>query len=73
MRRLEVERLELFAGPYDGSRVTVLAGTPCLVLAFEPFGKQSRHDRRRALYRRQGDRLTYAGVVEYGRGLEVRR
>lgn len=72
MKKLETERLELFAGPYDGSRVTVLEGTRRLVLAFDAFTAQPHTDRRRALYIRQGDRLTFAGVAEFGRGLEVR-
>lgn len=71
--KLGTERLELFGGPYDGAAVTVLHGTASLVLAFDPFGVQPFSDRRRALYRRHGDRMTFAGVVEFGRGLEVRR
>ena len=73
MKKLETERLELYAGPYDGSRVTVLEGTRRLVLAFDAFTAQPHTDRRRALYVRRGRVLVYAGVVEFGRGLEVRR
>ncbi len=62
----KTDQLELHGGAYDGRSVTVLAGTPRLMLAYDAFGNQSFTDRRRALYVRRGDRLVFAGVVEVG-------